>query len=60
MNLKEIRRGKNLTQEAVAQQAGISRATYTNIETGKRRPAIKTAKKLAAVLGCDWTQFFDS
>lgn len=46
------------TQEAVALDAGISRTLYTQIELGTRNPSVPTAKKIAAVLGFDWTLFF--
>lgn len=29
------------------------------IESGDRKPTVKTAKKIAAALGFDWTLFFD-
>jgi Predicted transcriptional regulators len=48
----------NLTQEEVAQQSGITRQFYGMIESGERTPSVKVAKKIAAVLGFDWTLFF--
>lgn len=45
-------------QETVATEAGISRAYYTQIETGKRNPTVDTAKKIAGALDIDWTLFF--
>lgn len=38
---------------------GISRAGYANIENGKRLPSVPVAKKIAAVLGFDWTRFYE-
>lgn len=52
------RKSKDLTQADVAKLAGITQPALCNIEQGiGLRPA--TAKKIAAVLGVDWTRFYD-
>lgn len=56
--MKSARKSKGLTQKQVADLAGISRTTYTNIELGTARPSVKSAKSIANVLGIDWTNFF--
>lgn len=56
--LKEIRINAKATQESVAALAGIERASYSNIESGERRPSVETAKKIAEALSFDWTRFF--
>lgn len=48
----------NQTQDEVAADAGISRALYTQIETGARNPSVATAKAIARVLSFDWPLFF--
>jgi transcriptional regulator with XRE-family HTH domain len=58
INLETLRKQKNMTQEEVSERIGIARSSYTNIENGERRPSVETAKKIAAVLGFDWTEFF--
>lgn len=58
MDLAAYRRKSGLTQDAVASAACIARVTYTNIENGRRRPSPDVAKRIAAVLGFDWTEFF--
>lgn len=58
LNLKKTRTGKNMTIREVADRAGISESFYCMIENGERRPSVETAKKIAAVLGFDWTEFF--
>ena len=58
MTLMDIRLEKGLTMREVAQQCGIKVSTYCLIEHGKRTPSVKTAKKIAEVLGFDWTAFF--
>lgn len=57
--LEAIRREKNMTQKEVAEAVGITQVSYSNIENGKRRPSVSTAKRIAAVLGFDWTEFYD-
>ena len=50
MNLKEKRKEKGMTQEALANSCGISRQRVTNYEIGIREPDLKTLKKLATAL----------
>ena len=58
--LKKLRReSHNLTQEQLAKMVGISRTMITEIENGNANPSVKVAKKIAAVLGFDWTRFFE-
>ena len=57
--LKEYRLKANLTQEQVAEQVGIARATYGAIETGERNCTVANAKKLGSVLNFHWTLFFE-
>jgi transcriptional regulator with XRE-family HTH domain len=56
--LKAIRTDKRLSQKEVASAARITQPTYSNIENGKRQPSVDVAKKIAEVLGFDWTEFF--
>ena len=58
--LKNIRENEKLTQAEVAGRAGVSRAYYTNIENGERRPSVDVAKKLGAALDIDWTLFYET
>lgn len=58
--LKCLREKKQLTHDDISNLIGISRSHYTNIENGERTPAVTTAKKIAEVLGFDWTRFYDS
>lgn len=56
--LASIRNDKKLTHEAVAGLARIERSYYTKIENGLI-PSVKVAKRIARVLGFDWTNFFN-
>lgn len=57
--LKELRMSKGMTQTDVSNLAGISQPAYCNIENSERRPSVEMAKKIGAVLGFDWTRFFE-
>ncbi|MBS3949183.1 MAG: helix-turn-helix transcriptional regulator [Peptococcaceae bacterium] len=57
--LLQLRNERSLTQEDVAARTGIQRAYYTQIENGTRNPSVTVARRLADVLGCVWTLFFD-
>lgn len=60
MWLAQIRKARGISQQQVADAAGISRAGYTNIEIEKRRPSPEVAQKIGATLGFDWTRFFEN
>jgi len=49
----------DLTQQQVANKAGISRSYYAELESGNKNPGVETAKKLGGVLMFDWTIFFN-
>lgn len=59
LNLSEMRSAAGLTQAEVAARAGLTQQMYNYVENGRRRPSVSTAKKIAAVLGFAWTDFFD-
>lgn len=47
--IQQQRAKRNMTQEYLASELGISRPTYMHIERGKRELTISEAKKLAAI-----------
>lgn len=49
----------DLTQEEVANLAGMHRGAYSNIEIGRRNPSVDAAKRIAKALGFDWKLFFE-
>ena len=57
--MKKLRYESNLTQAQLAKMVGISRTMITEVENGRANPSVKVAKKIAAVLGFDWTRFYD-
>jgi transcriptional regulator with XRE-family HTH domain len=55
--LIDIRNGR--TQAQIAKAAGITQQMYSFIELGVRRPSVEVAKKIASVMGFNWTLFFE-
>lgn len=49
--LRELRDKASLSQEELAERAGVSRATIAALERGKRTAQPKTRRKLAEALG---------
>ena len=50
-NIKSLRERKNLTQEFVANELGISQNTYSNIENGTVKLTIERLIEISKVLG---------
>ena len=49
--VKQYRKAARMTQSQLAERAGISRQTISDIETGKHDPTISVALLLARALG---------
>lgn len=58
-NLKRLREGQNLSISAVAERAGISKSTLSNLERGNGNPSIDTLWLLARVLGVPFAALFE-
>jgi transcriptional regulator with XRE-family HTH domain len=54
--LKKARTRRLLTQEELAEKAGISAATVVNIERDNQEPQFRTIRKLAKALDVDPTE----
>jgi putative transcriptional regulator len=48
--IKELRQKYNLTQEELAQKAGVRRETIVFLEQGKYSPSLKLAHQVAKIL----------
>jgi transcriptional regulator with XRE-family HTH domain len=48
--LKELRQSRNLTEQQLADQIGISVKTYRNYESGKTKPKIAIFRKIVIAL----------
>jgi transcriptional regulator with XRE-family HTH domain len=51
--LKDVRQRKALTQQQLAEKAGVNRVTIARIETGKDEPFPTTLRKVADALGVE-------
>ena len=58
IDLRKVRQDNGLTQTALAEATGVVRQTISNIECGINAPSVGLAKKLAEILGLNWTDFF--
>lgn len=56
--LKELRARHDLTQEALAEQVGVSRQTIISIEKGGYSPSVTLALRIAQVLNVPLEQAF--
>ena len=56
--VEKLRRQKGLTQEELAEKAGLHRAYFWDIETG-RNTSLKTAYKISSALGVKLADLFD-
>lgn len=52
-NIKQLREGKGMTQEALAERLFVTRQTVSNYETGRTRPDIEMLLRIAQVLETD-------
>ena len=55
--LKTLRKTKKLTQVELADLLGVTRATISNYETGRRAPHIKELERIAKLLGVNLEYF---
>ena len=52
------RKEHKLTQTELGQLCGVAQRTVAAYESGDRRPSPEVAKRIAAELGMNWTDFF--
>jgi transcriptional regulator with XRE-family HTH domain len=57
--LKVLRRRRNLTQEALAAKAGLSRTYLARLETARQDPTLSTMVKLAKAFGVPVTALLE-
>jgi len=48
--LKTLRLNKNLTQEYIAEELGVTQKTYSNFENNKTQPTFPQIEKIAQLL----------
>lgn len=55
----KAREKHGLSQKEISERLNIAQPSYWAYEAGKAKPKPPTAKKIASVLGVDWTRFYD-
>jgi len=58
--IRDFRKEKGWRQVDLAQRLGILQSEVSDLETGKRKPNIYLAKRIAKVLGRDVNEVFPS
>lgn len=49
--LQQLRKGRQLTQQQLAEKMGVTRATVSNYEVGRRTPHLSELKRFAEFYG---------
>lgn len=57
--IKEIRKKRQISQEALAEKIGISPKHLSKIEVGNSFPSLQTLEKISEILDCELKDFFD-
>jgi transcriptional regulator with XRE-family HTH domain len=57
--IRELRKAKGLSQEALANIAEVDRTYMTKVETGKRNVTVKILDKIIFALDSDFATFFN-
>ena len=52
-NVREARKRRHMSQEALALEADMKRSYLSELERGKRNPSVRALGRLAAALGID-------
>lgn len=52
MNMKRIRKIRDMDQKELAKYAGVSPSSISKFEAGKKTPSLSTAVRIAQVLRC--------
>lgn len=58
IDLRRIRQERGLTLKQLSDMVGLHYSYICMIEQQKRTPSVSAAKRIAKVLGFDWTRFF--
>jgi transcriptional regulator with XRE-family HTH domain len=53
LNVQNLRRGQGLSQEELADRAGIHQSYLSDIERGRRNPSLLVLARVAEALGVD-------
>ena len=57
--LRQIRRAKDITQEALAEKVNVAKSYLCQIERETKSPSVNLLEEIAEALGCSVTDFFE-
>jgi transcriptional regulator with XRE-family HTH domain len=57
--IKQFRQDKEISQEELANRAGMARGFVSGVETGKRNITVETLGKILVVLEINYSEFFN-
>jgi transcriptional regulator with XRE-family HTH domain len=60
LRIRELRKGLEISQEALAYKAEVDRTYVTDVENGRRNISVEVLEKLLAALEVSFTEFFNS
>lgn len=55
-----LRKDKKLSQQDIADKAGVTRQMISAIENGEATPSVKVAQAIGTVLDFNWTKFYET
>lgn len=58
-NIRKLRELKNLTQEFLAKELGMTQSSYSKIETGESDLAVSKLYKISEIIGVDVSQILE-
>lgn len=58
--IKELRHQLKLSQEALANKAGVDRTYMTDVENGRRNISVEILEKIIAALEVSFADFFNA
>lgn len=59
LRLRQLRRGREMTQAALGRRVGLGKSTICLIEKGTRQPSFASARAIAAEFGVSIEELFD-
>jgi transcriptional regulator with XRE-family HTH domain len=59
MRVRRLRKKRGMSQQGLAQRAGLSREYVARLETGQHNPSLATLQKLAKALGVPVTALLE-